>query len=127
MILIAGRSDLAADALSGRLQVVAGSGQTLGNTGFGQLEVRSRVVALLVTNFAVDLQHFVIVLQHEIDDLIKEDTLPTVLKWFRNIDVNYMMPMFKRPMNDAKSAERATEEVEAEQAEGGQEDHFFKA
>lgn len=66
-------------------------------------------------------------IQHEIDDLIKEDTLPTVLKWFRNIDVNYMMPMFKRPMNDAKSAERATEEVEAEQAEGGQEDHFFKA
>ena len=51
-------------------------------------------------------------IQHEIDDLIKEDTLPTALKIFRDFDANYMMPIFKRPLAE-------TQQPEVELAEEG--------
>ena len=59
-------------------------------------------------------------IQQEIDDLIKEDTLPGVLQKFRDFDTNFMMPIFKRPISESKG------DVEVEEAEGGKEDDFFQ-
>ena len=64
-------------------------------------------------------------IEAEIDDLIKENTQPTVLQFFRDIDTNYMMPIFKRRMDEGK--EVAGVDVEVEMAEeGGQVDNYFQ-
>lgn len=59
-------------------------------------------------------------IQQEIDDLIKEDTMPVLLQKFRDFDTNFMMPIFKRPLNETSG------EVQVEEAEGGQEDNYFQ-
>ena len=59
-------------------------------------------------------------IQHEIDDLIKEDTMPVLLQKFRDFDTNFMMPIFKRPLNETSG------DVQIEEAEGGQEDNYFQ-
>ena len=59
-------------------------------------------------------------IQQEIDDLIKEDTMPVLLQKFRDFDTNFMMPIFKRPLNETSG------DVQIEEAEGGQEDNYFQ-
>lgn len=64
----------------------------------------------------------------EIDDLIKEDTLPAPLKLFRDFDVNYMMPIFKRPVEermDGDKPEPMVEQVDEGAEEGGEKDSYF--
>lgn len=67
-------------------------------------------------------------IEHEIDDLIKEDTYPVVLQFLRDIDTKYMMPMFKRPFNENGESMMEMGETMEEmmEAEGGDEDKFFK-
>lgn len=75
-----------------------------------------------VDNAQTEQEH-INAIEHEIDDLIKENTLPKTLQFLRDIDVNYMMPIFKRPVVESKDA--ADAEVELVE-EGGEADNYFQ-
>src|SRR5664280_73992 len=57
-----------AHLVAGRAQVLAGDDYPVGHAGLGRLAPRARVVELLVSDLAVDLQYGVVVAEHVVGD-----------------------------------------------------------
>src|SRR5665647_3825643 len=57
-----------AHLVAGRAQVLAGDDYPVGHAGLGRLAPRARVVELLVSDLAVDLQYGIVVAEHMVGD-----------------------------------------------------------